>query len=403
MKLTFRNLSIFFASIYMVVYTTPFFRYVLGSHFRSVGIGFLLLWTLFAFFYRRFSKITAFPAIILINILIFFAFSISGLGNINTIIAGYTAFWSYLFIFEFYKRIDDRKAIQIITIILLVVICITAITTIYASLRYPNISKNKNTDFATGLSGNDLMYKLNVGGFDYIGGMCVLSPMLLFLGFKKKHKEMLVLGVLCSICIFMSGYAIATLILAIGLIALVFSTQQGKMSAPRMVSIIIVILITTILFGSSSFIINLVETQNPHLANRLLEIQLFLNGNLNYTESDLGYRLELAFRSLNTFLTHPLFGIGPYYFVSGHGLGNHSQILDDLGRFGLIGAAYYGIAISQFKSWIKNIRTKTCAKYSLTIPYVLFLVLSMLNPTLILPILGLVLFFVLPGMYYLYD
>lgn len=75
------------------------------------------------------------------------------------------------------------------------------------------------------------------------------------------------------------------------------------------------------------------------------------DGNLNDATS----RVYLMNVSINTFLKNPILGKGIYYHNFAI-VGGHSQILDDLARFGLIG---YGIIIMPivnfFKFLIKNL------------------------------------------------
>ena len=392
-----RSLNIFFAILYMVVYTTPFFRYVLGSRFRIIGLGLLAVWFFTSLLRIRPRYVSKFCAVVLLNVLVFALMALVGVGNVKDIIAGYIAFWNFVFIFEVYLILKDYRAIRIITIALIVIICITGLTTIVASFTYPNISKNTYKDSVTG---NNIANSLNVGGFDYIAGLSIVVPLFLYLVFRMKKKAFIVPLIICSVAVFMSGYTIDFLVLAIGVVMFVFSNSDMKLSVGKFLLAFVVLIVGVIIIKNSVGLITMLSNSNEHLGSRMYELQSMLNGELN-DGTDLAYRIELYLRSLNSFLSSPLWGVGPYYYEGGHGLGNHSQIFDDLGRFGFISVIVYIVTIIYFKKWLNALQEITNKQYSLMIPYIQFLILSLLNPTLILPILGLVLFFVLPGIYFI--
>ena len=391
-----RNINILFAILYMAVYTTPYFRYLLDSRFRLIGMGLLGLWICSTVLVYRIRRISSFSVFIFFNIFVFGLMTFAGAGNVNSIIAGYVAFWSFLFIFEVYFQAGDYKAIGIITKVMIAVICITCITTIIASLIYPNISKLTYKDSATG---ENVANQLNVGGFDYIAGACVLAPIFMVLVFKQKKRLYLIPLILCVVATFMSGYTIDFLVLCIGIICFLYSNKSGKLNATKIFFVFLTIIFVIFLAKNSINIADFIGKNNEHLAGRFREINSFLNGDLN-DGTDLAYRITLYKRSIGTFLNHLLVGVGPYYFEGNHGVGDHSQIFDDMARYGMIGVIAYAIALYCFKHWLSRIKHDSGKQLSLMIPYISFVVLSFVNPTLILPILGLVLFFILPGLYF---
>lgn len=393
-----RLANIFFAMLYMVVYTTPFFRYALGSRFRIIGLGLLALWFFSLILRVRPRYISKFCAVVLANVVIFVLMALVNIGNVREIIAGYVAFWSFVFIFEFYLILEDYDAIRLITITLIVVICITGLTTIIASIEYPNISKNTYKDSETG---NNIANSLNVGGFDYIAGLSIIAPAFMYLLFIKKKKIFIIPLLICVVATFMSGLTIDFIVLIVGIVMFICSDQKMKLSAGRMILVVITITIVIFLIKNSRVLMTTITNGNEHLGNRIAELQAMLNGKLD-DGTDLSYRIELYLRSLNTFFENPICGVGPYYYGGVDGLGNHSQVLDDFGRFGLIAVFAYVITIKCFCERLVLLRHVSHQEFSLMIPYCQFMLLSFLNPTLILPILGLVLFFILPGIYFVY-
>lgn len=391
-----KKLNIFSAVAYMVIYTTPIFRYLLGSMFRLIGMGMLGLWILTAICIRKPRFCSKFIALVLANICIFGFFFIAKMGNVSEMIAGYVAFWSFAIIFEFYFKNKDIEAMHFIAIALLIVITITAVTTTCASMIYPNISKNTYLDG----SGSNLMYQLNVGGFDYVAGMCILVPTLIQLFVRKRNKLLVIPILTCVSAIFLSGYTIAFLIFMVGIVGIIISEKNGKMNFKRLALLMIILLIGFLFVRSAKNLVDFIAKSNEHLASRLYELIDLSRGSLAGT-SDIASRFYFYQMSLKTFASRILYGVGPYYFYGGIGIGNHSQIFDDLARYGIGICIVYLIFIINFCKWIIKIVQHSKQEFYLDVSFLLFCLLSILNPTLILPILGLVLFVILPCLYYL--
>ena len=218
-----RNLSIASAVAFISLYALPFSRFLLpGNLFRIFGISLLIIWLVTSKIYQTIYKFSTFVKLILVQLFILYLTVFIEFGNIKIIIVGYTAFWSFLVIFEHYRINNDLLALKTITITSILVILLTSITTILISLRIPNASKIHRVDDLSGLSGSELMYRYNIGGFDFINGLCIAMSLFIFLGFKYKEKFLFITGILGMICIFMSGYTIATILLLTGFVLILF-------------------------------------------------------------------------------------------------------------------------------------------------------------------------------------
>ena len=230
--------------------------------------------------------------------------------------------------------------------------------------------------------------------------MCILIPILIQLFIKEKYKLLLVPICTCITAIFFSGYTIAFLIFIVGVLGILTSDKNGKLDWSRLTALFIALMIGFLFVKSAKDLVGFIEQGNEHLASRLYELVDFANGDLAAT-SDLASRFYFYQMSLKTFISRIIYGLGPFYFYGGTGIGNHSQIFDDLARYGVIVVCIYILYIIHFKAWIKKIRDYSNREFYLDVPYVLFCLLSFINPTLILPILGLVLFMILPSLYFL--
>ena len=83
---------------------------------------------------------------------------------------------------------------------------------------------------------------------------------------------------------------------------------------------------------------------------------------------------------MSTILNHPL-GVGPYYFSqeARDFIGRHSQILDDIARYGVVAIAFYFIFLKRYYVLIKEKWSKIGSGSiagSITIIYVAFLLLN---------------------------
>jgi len=112
-------------------------------------------------------------------------------------------------------------------------------------------------------------------------------------------------------------------------------------------------------------------------------------------ESSFMARMRNLHLSLSTFLSYPFFGVGFQTSVDRYatGVGMHSQVFDDLARFGLVGIVLNGF---MYLSFVKPLlRTQMRVTKGLAVSYIAFIIMSIFN-TSIFPETGLVIFLLLP-------
>ena len=121
-----------------------------------------------------------------------------------------------------------------------------------------------------------------------------------------------------------------------------------------------------------------VVVDNPYISQRLYEMSRLLSEGV--IEKNVSGRVEAYLSSFQTFIKNPL-GIGAHYSYKmlEKGIGYHSQILDDLARYGIFALAFYIAFLSQYyklliKQWSKINMAE--AVFPMFIVYVGFLILN---------------------------
>ena len=129
---------------------------------------------------------------------------------------------------------------------------------------------------------------------------------------------------------------------------------------------------------------------------RLTEISQYIANPLN-AQGSLPARMDDMGISFNSFLASPILGVGMVYGLdpTATGIGMHSQVVDDLGRYGLVGGGLLGAIYLQLA------RTTLAHVPAAGRSYCLLglggaLLLSVFNPT-VSASFGLVLFLLIPG------
>ena len=230
------------------------------------------------------------------------------------------------------KRLDYSQS-RYFSIVLILLIVVTMLTTYIGNEANPNAARY----MATVADPNEAEYVkynlLNIGGFEFIYTIVLLYPILIY-AYKLGKINLfltLVFAVFELLVIVESEYTIAFLL---WLISTPFLFFNRNFKARYL--IIVGVFTAFVLFFLSSAISQglraLAEiVPSKDIAQRL---EALAGGESALQEFD-DNRLELYLLSINTFLSHPLFGA----LTSGGG--GHSFILENLARFGLVGAVIF--------------------------------------------------------------
>lgn len=217
------------------------------------------------------------------------------------------------------------------------------------------------------------------GGFGMPYGLCLLIPFL-FRALKEYkmtyYMKMLIIGFILigSFLIIRSSFTTAIILLLAGI---GYSFVYKYRWQTQLLFFICFAILILPLFEIIPFIISVINPDSYVLENRIEEMRMILSDSDNVTEGDFGSRLGLAAKSLTTFLSSPLYGVGPivgydFYALWKAGVGSHCEWIDIFARYGLFAVLiiWYFIANRSVKAPVHRV--------SLT----MFVVLGFLNPVL---------------------
>lgn len=370
--------------IYLITWSfMPVFAYYTsGMIFRLLYAVIVIVW-----FFTGLENITMktfYPVMAMgMFLLVMFIYYISGYGNIELL-----DFINYILLLDiginstlYIKKISIRRK-QKLKKYVLGCISITLCTTISALYKNP-VAARLLTSSSTESQIADALKKSNVGAFDFIYGLVIVLPVLVYVATQKKEKikkiMYIILIVLSLICIFKSNFTIAYILFVVDIILYLFFQSNsiwGKIISETL-------LLIFLLFGKKiieiyiEFLIG--NTTSIWSKIKLESIMNILNGEGSLSETT--SRISLLLRDINSFFSSPILGKGAFYGVgSSDFIGQHSQFLDELARYGLLGGIllFYFIYICIKRIW-KSIEDKVLKnKYLITT--IVFIMLGFLNP-----------------------
>lgn len=177
-----------------------------------------------------------------------------------------------------------------------------------------------------------------------------LSAFLFFLAEKK-----IVFKIVYASCFALGVFFIAVinsrttslLLLLFGVLLLIFFAKKKKISFSKILITIIILFIIFMLFRSFIFEFLIGMFKGSRSQERLEDLSLFFNGQSYSSDGSFSVRMKLAQISFESFSKNPftvLFGMGEhdvpvksYYYATITGIGGHSQIIDYLAQYGIVG------------------------------------------------------------------
>lgn len=317
---------------------------------------------------------------------IVYLYIIIGYGNLNIptsfnyILLFAIVINSILYIEKPNKTFDNK-----LMLLSLVLIAITGVTTFNELLTNPYASRT-----LTSSSSDEAVVQLlklhNVGSFSFIYGLVITLPTFYFLlqSVKNKIYKILLIGLilLSVVCVLISSFTTALILLYLDILFIIILRanihHRGTFLAIMLVGFVITpIALTYFLDVFLNYSDSSIYTQSK------LEgiIGVLSSGEM---DSDLTPRTVLLSKSIDSFFTSPLFGVGAYYGTSvATPIGQHSQIVDEFGRYGLFGAIPFLLFAGYGLNYIfKVIRTKFIFNNQAAAPVSVYVFLAILNPVL---------------------
>jgi len=404
----FKIINITCITVYFIWYITPIFRaYFYGTFFNAIIIGLIGVWLLTAILLnpKWIFQWNLHLIIVTIQIIGFIIMALLGIGGgaLAYMKIG-VSFWFTLYVYHFYASLGWRMVIGRIGTLVLISLFITGITTLIGLISIPNASRML-TSSATLIEDNFILNSKNIGGFDFVYGLIIFIPTLIsFILFNKKKGETNLLVLPFLFLIMLTFFITLKSSFTIALFSLILGGVLGLISKTKPQNIILVIILTCLVYQllpketlGSYFNQVAYNVENPYVSERIQDIGNNLKG-IQSTSSHFTMRATLYDMSFNTFMNHPITGVGPYYYVSGVGIGYHSQILDDLARYGVFGMAFYSLFFYTFYQYINKQWKNLDFNGNLFVSLLVFLFVSLLNPTFSSQTISIIVFFLLPAL-----
>lgn len=289
-------------------------------------------------------------------------------------------FWNY------YNELSNCSVLSYLAKSIIIFSLICSVMTIMVLTTYPEAAKK----IAMGdgyINDLQFFYNLGCGGFGNVYGFVVMFiPLLLYQPDNKWWKLLknvtIIVGVVSTV---MSLYTIAMYLILVSIaVYLLVAIYKKNVALGIGLTVLFVAMLVFLgeILGVLSGLIS--ELGFGDTAVRINETIDALSG--NSTGYNLNARIFKYGQSLTAFLNHPILG---NQLWGGRGYGGHSTVLDELAKYGLI---MYSFRVAFLKKTYT--KQKKNSNYALCVPFLIYIVLAILNPTIYIYQIGFCLFFV---------
>lgn len=379
------RIDLIIISLFLSWYLLPIINYNFkGGIYNIIMVSLLIIWFISCLIkFKNNKKNLPRFIIYLFLITMFYALNMiirPNVGNIPEFIKMGLIFWFPIFIFLFYYLLNDSTAIKYIFKLCIVLMIITLVPTLIEVIKNPQSIRRMAYG---GIDTIDDIEKIskNVGGFQFFYGTVFFIPILFDMFIKdnkSKFKYIIILAALLFLII-RGSFLIALVITCIEL--MIYFLKNNKKTSIKMIIIYLIVILLLLIILFPGILLNLSNSiSNESFKDRIYQIYLYLiNGEIS---GDFGDRLKLYYLSIATFLKHPFFGIGGYYYISNVNLGYHSQLFDDAARYGIFYICTLFLLLTNIIKYIKLNFCKVNSDIALLISeFVGYFIFMTLNPT----------------------
>ena len=223
----------------------------------------------------------------------------------------------------------------------------------------------------------------------------------LFLNTKERRIRMTMLFLSIIATVFIVWFCLKASVVVFYLMSVVLIVlTKGKNSGGRIWLLFIVsLLIYWLVSEFSNELVRFIVSNSP--SERLTKRLVLLIDDQSMYASDSSYnaRKDLWFMSLSTWLQSPanfLFGVGNHYSSGGnnYGIGQHSELLDLLAQYGLLGGVFASLILAKLLKAIKLYFNKKC-HLQITMIFLIYIACGF-TKYIFSPIVGCAMFLLLP-------
>lgn len=384
-SLQYKYTGTFWSLIYQVI----FFLWIFMTNLKYRG-----------WFLRMGKKLNSLLLWIVYLMLLFFVFPNTQYGYMSLILT----FWEPLVIFYYYDSVE--KDVRLKKIILWATL-LAILWGLVLSIASVDANELAAREASSGHKGEDAVL---TGNYTFTAMISIISCGFLGCLFSDKFKNKVPDAVFTAIIvsaltfIFRCNLMISILCFLIGFILfLVFGGGiRGRKAVIRNCMIAITLLVLAICWEQVSVgVIYIFRALgnfigSTEITKKTEQIILFIGQGVQ--TGNLASRINLCKIAINTFLNHPIFGIGPQnnaniYFLTQLGL--HATFFDEFARYGIVGIAIMARAFLCFYKYTMHRMGRGFKVKGFKAGFVLFFIVSSLNPVISANI-GIALFYILP-------
>ena len=354
----------------LAVFTLFFFCTLLQPYLKGILLySLVILWFISALFIdtRWLYKSKVFLLAVIGYSVIVLADGVAGKTQteIDNLIKSYVYSFAFMLMGVFYACNYRKFSFKYYFLMLFAALLISNICTIVGLRQYPTASR----DLASGNSElSETFKKLGIGGYSFIYQTpYIVALLLLMFSMKMKLWKKLVLiasVILFSYTVLKSNYTTAFLTV---IMAIVLSVcfKSGRNNVLK-IMVLLLLVITAYIFRVQILEIGIsFFDQDSVIAMRLSELLDSLRPGSDITFN----RINLMLKSFDAFAESPIIG----GFGKVKTIGGHSDFIDSLGRFGLIGFFFYNLIFFEVaRVQYKMLKTKKCKTYFILIQFLFF-------------------------------
>ncbi len=312
----------------------------------------------------------------------------------------YTAIFMTVYVMDYvYSMYNDRGVIQALMVFVIAVFAIESLRSIAILQTEPFLARMFNAFYYEDPSFYFSYELRGLGDYPFFTASAIAIPVFLYMVVKAKHKILLGLAYLAIVAgIFYSGYTGSTMLVFATLIFIliyaIFFYKNKKRKRAFLIVVALTVVLITILFA---FCIHDDMMREYSFKYRDLfkvilgDVEININldevkGITKGSEIKLGdatvSRMSLYIKSIETFLKHPFFGVGPVFRTATmkNGIGGHSSWLDFLAMYGIVQCL--PLILCFYYYFRRNMKQHTYAvnKVMRFVPWLLFMGYGLVNP-----------------------
>ena len=370
------GLNNFIIYLYVIFCFTP----ILSKDF-NIGLILVVLWFFFLVLNRgaRYTLIKSTTNTLLFSWFVYILFlkaigySTAGWGIYFRIIMFFFPFIVYN-VFVYHATFKEKKRLLIFSILL---IFLNLLNNLYLNYKYPGITRELN------FSEESIVSSLNIGNtiysLNWLLFAILMTWLFLYRGYKLISFSMLICALLYP---FLAEKTTAIFIMLLAIYFMLvnyFINGKASNGSSKMPFYLFIISIMVAPF----FLVGIIGSLDS------FAIKMRLISLINLDTASIHFeRIRLAELSLNTFFNNPIIGVGhilpniaggDFSEIYKYGIGSHSELMDHLARYGLIGFIFYLITYRQYKKSLANLRGYAEFRSLINTILVCFFVFSFLN------------------------